>query len=132
MPRTPAQPSTPSGQVYYDAACGICSNATLWLKPLFDHLHLAITPLQDPGAREKLNLAPDELLRDIRLLTLDGKQYAGADAYRYVMRRIPWLFPLYLFSITPLFRQLFNATYRAIADRRYRLSTVCHIRPKSN
>jgi predicted DCC family thiol-disulfide oxidoreductase YuxK len=117
------------GHVFYDAGCGICSNGVIWLKPLFDRLNLQITPLQEPGAREKLGLTPDELLRDIRLLSAEGKQYAGADAYRYVLRHIWWLFPIYLLSIAPLFRQLFNAIYRAIANRRHRLSAVCGIRP---
>ena len=117
------------GYVFYDNGCGICSNGVIWLKPLFDRLNLQITPLQEPGAREQLRLTPNELLRDIRLLSQEGKQFAGADAYRYVLRRIWWLFPIYLLSITPLFRQIFNAIYRAIADRRYRLSATCGLRP---
>jgi predicted DCC family thiol-disulfide oxidoreductase YuxK len=126
-PNMPA--SQTQGRVFYDGGCGICSNGVIWLRPLFDRLNLQITPLQEPGSREKLGLTPDELLRDIRLLSPEGMQHAGADAYRYVLRHIWWLFPIYLLSITPLFRQIFNATYRAIADRRYRLSATCGLRP---
>ncbi|HVO92505.1 MAG TPA: DCC1-like thiol-disulfide oxidoreductase family protein, partial [Terriglobales bacterium] len=55
----------------------------------------------------------------------DGKKIAGADAYRYMMRRIWWAMPLYGLSILPGFRKLFDAGYRLFADNRHRISSSC-------
>ena len=68
---------------------------------------------------------------DIRLLFNDGRQLAGADVYRYVMRRLWWAYPLYLLSIIPGLRQLFDRAYRVFADNRLRISAACGLRPPS-
>jgi predicted DCC family thiol-disulfide oxidoreductase YuxK len=67
----------------------------------------------------------DDLLRDLRVLLDGGGDLRGANAYRYVMRRIWWAYPLYLLSVTPLLRHLFDSTYRAFADNRYHFSRSC-------
>jgi predicted DCC family thiol-disulfide oxidoreductase YuxK len=113
------------GWVLYDAGCGICSRwVPLWA-PTLARLGLGIAPLQDPWVVDRLRLPPDELLRDLRLLLADGRALTGADAYRYVMRRLWWAWPLYALASAPLLRRIFDRAYRAFADHRHRLSSAC-------
>ena len=102
-----------AGWVLYDETCGVCSR---WV------------PFWAPTLA-RLGLSPDAVLRDIVLLFNDGRQLAGADVYRYVMRNIWWAYPLYLLSIVPGLRQLFDLGYRVFADNRLRISSACGLRP---
>lgn len=115
------------GWVLYDGDCGFCSRwVPFWEKTLAKR-GFRIAPLQAEWVAEKFNLAADELTGDFRLLLADGKKIAGADVYRYLMRRIWWAMPLYLLSIFPILRNLFDAGYRAFADNRYWISRTCHL-----
>jgi hypothetical protein len=51
--------------------------------------------------------------------------HVGADAYRYVLRRMWWGWPLYLLASAPGLAWVFDRAYRAFADRRHRLSAAC-------
>jgi predicted DCC family thiol-disulfide oxidoreductase YuxK len=86
-----------------------------------------IAPLQAEWVRDRLKLSETDLLQDLRMLLADGSQIVGADVYRYAMRRIWWAWPMYLFSITPGARQIFNWGYRTFAANRFRVSTVCRL-----
>ena len=123
----PLGESEPKGWVLYDGSCGFCSRwAPLWESTLKKRGFL-IAPLQSDWVAEKLHLSDKELASDFRLLLADGEQLAGAAAYRYLMRRIGWATPLYLLSILPVFRTLFDLGYRLFADNRYWISRRCHL-----
>ena len=64
-------------------------------------------------------------LQLLRLLLQDGRQICGADVYRYVLRRIWWAFPLYVFAVVPLGRQVFDWGYRTFARNRFIVSQTC-------
>jgi predicted DCC family thiol-disulfide oxidoreductase YuxK len=83
--------------------------------------------LQERWVEDRLGVTPEHILDDLRLLLSNGDQIAGADVYRYVMRRIWWAYPLYLFSAAPISRSLFNWGYRIFADNRHRISNSCGI-----
>ena len=53
----------------------------------------------------------------------------GADVYRFVMRRLWWAYPLYLLSIVPGGRHLFDWGYRTFARNRLRVSSACRLDP---
>jgi predicted DCC family thiol-disulfide oxidoreductase YuxK len=72
-------------------------------------------------------LTEQELASDFRLLLANGDKLAGADVYRYLMRRIWWATPLYFLSLLPVLRQLFDGGYRAFADNRHRISRACRL-----
>jgi len=72
--------------------------------------------------RDHPALSKIELLDDLRLLLEDGRHIQGEDVYRYLMRRVWWAWPLYLFSIAPVTKSLFGWGYRTIAKNRYRFS----------
>lgn len=118
--------SAPIGWVLFDGSCGFCRN---WVEYWSDTLRKSgfdIAPLQDAWVRERLASPNEEdLLRDLRVLLESGRELRGADAYRYVMQRIWWTYPLYLVSVTPLLRHLFDRAYRAFADNRYHFSRSC-------
>ena len=70
-------------------------------------------------------------MQDLRLLLVNGETIQGADTYRYAMKRIWWAYPVYLFSIAPLGRNIFNWCYRKFATHRYQISQVCKISRKT-
>ena len=86
-----------------------------------------IAPLQSPWVAERTGLSSEALLADLLLLRPDGSLVRGADVYRDAMRHIWWAWPLWLASVLPLGRQLFDKGYRSFADHRYRISRACRL-----
>jgi predicted DCC family thiol-disulfide oxidoreductase YuxK len=123
------QTPRPVGWVLYDESCGLCSRWVPFWGPTLARLGLTVTPQQAPWVASRLARSPESVLTDIVLLFNDGRQLAGADVYRYVMRRLWWAHPLYLLSIIPGLRQLFDLGYRVFADNRVRISAACGLRP---
>jgi len=117
------------GTVLYDDSCGFCRRWVPFWEKTLNRRGFQIAPLQSQWVKEQLNLPAEELERELRLLLSDGGQAIGADVYRYVMRRIWWAFPFYLISIAPVFRRIFNWSYRTFADNRYRISSSCGFSP---
>ena len=115
------------GWVLYDGSCGFCSRWVPFWETTLKKRGFHIAPLQADWVAEKFNLSQDELTSDFRLLLAGGDKLAGAEVYRYLMRRIWWATPLYLLSILPILRNLFDAGYRAFADNRYWISRRCHL-----
>ena len=117
----------PRGWVLYDGSCGFCSRWVSFWENTLKKRGFRIAPLQSDWVGEELRLSDGELASDFRLLLANGEQVAGAEAYRYLMRRIGWARPLYLLSILPGFRNLFDLAYRLFADNRYLISRRCHV-----
>lgn len=131
-PRSPALEDgagAPGGWVLYDGACGVCARWVPFWAPTLGRLGLAVAPLQAPWVAARLDVGPESLVADIRLLTRDGRLIAGADVYRHVMRRLWWAFPLYLLTVAPGLRRLFDRGYRVFADHRLGISRACGLRP---
>jgi len=96
---------------------------------------VGIARLQEHWVAERLRLPENLLLNDLLVLQSVGTVHAGAEAYRFVFRRIPWAWPFDLIARLPLGREIFNAVYRAFARNRYRFSTACglaSIKPPSS
>jgi predicted DCC family thiol-disulfide oxidoreductase YuxK len=111
----------------YDGNCGFCSRWVPFWERTLARRGFRIAPLQDEWVAGKFELSEDELIADFRLLLASGEKIAGAEVYRYLMRRIWWATPIYLLSTLPLLRRLFDAGYRAFADNRYWISQTCHL-----
>ena len=124
-----SEPATrPFGWVLFDGSCGFCRSWVVYWADTLRARGFEIAPLQDEWVRQRLGSpVEDELLLDLRLLLDDGQQVRGADAYRYVLRRIWWAYPIYLFSVTPILRHLLDWAYRSFADNRYHLSRSCRL-----
>lgn len=113
------------GWVLYDEGCGVCARWVPFWAPTLKRLDLDIAPLQARWVAERLGLAAETRMRDLRLLLDDGRQLVGADAYRYVMARLWWARPLGLLAGAPGLRDVFDAGYRAFADNRLGISHAC-------
>lgn len=120
-----------SAWVLYDGACGFCSRWVPFWKYTLAKRGLGIASLQEPWVVERLvarGVPVENLLDDLRILVAEtGDVIPGADAYRFAFRRIWWARPLYLFSVTPGLRHLFDRGYRAFAENRYWVSKACRI-----
>lgn len=111
--------------VLFDGACGFCDRwVPFWGRLLAAH-GVGIARLQERWVRERLGRTEDKLLKDLLVLGCDGMVHAGADAYRFVFRRIPWAWPFDWLSRIPLGRQIFNAAYQGFARNRHRFSNIC-------
>ena len=119
----------PKGWILYDDSCGFCRRWIPFWEGALTRRNFAVAPLQADWVREKTGLGAAELLDDLRLLLADGTMIRGADVYRYATRRIWWAWPVYLFSITPGLRRIFDWSYRKFAANRFRVSAACGLPP---
>ena len=125
----PSAGPTPVGWILYDDSCGFCRR---WV-PFWEHAlrrrGFGIAPLQADWVKARLGVDDAVLLDDLRLLLAAGGHLAGAEVYRYAMRRIWWAWPIYLFAVAPGGRQVFDWAYRSFARNRHRVSDACGLPP---
>ena len=122
-----SNPPQPLGWVLYDDSCGICRRwVPFWEGPL-RRRGMDFAPLQADWVRARLPMDEAVLMNEIRLLLADGSHLAGADVYRFATRKIWWAWPVYLFSITPGLRSVFDWAYRKFAANRYKISSACKL-----
>ena len=118
----------PKGWILYDDSCGFCRRWIPFWEGALTRRGFAVAPLQAGGMRERMGLSEAELLQDLLLLLADGTLIRGADVYRYATRRIWWAWPVYLFSVSPGLRRIFDWSYRKFATNRFRVSAVCGLK----
>jgi predicted DCC family thiol-disulfide oxidoreductase YuxK len=106
------------GWLFFDAECGFCTRSARWIAPILRGRGMAVAPLQDPRVGPLLGVNRDVLLRELRFLLSDGKQYGGADAVVAVAREIWWGRPLAWFAKLPGAMNLLHSGYRWVATRR--------------
>ncbi len=115
-------PSQQQDVVIWDGRCRFCYAQVRRLK-WFDGGRLAFLSLHDPLTATLVpSLSFDDLMKEMWVVTPAGAQYGGADAIRYLSRRLPRLWfaaPLLHFPFSmPLWRGL----YRWVAKRRYAIA----------
>jgi len=106
--------------VLYDGNCPLCQS---WIERLRrrDRGHrLVLLSLHDPAVvRWFPDADQEQLMREIHVQDPQGRWHIGADAMRYLSRRLPrlwWLAPLLHLPFSgPLWRRL----YARVADSRY-------------
>ena len=121
----PASTNQPLGWILYDDSCGFCRRWVPFWEDALRQRGFDIAPLQADWVRAKIQMNENERLQDLRLLLADGSQICGANVYRYATKRIWWAWPVYLFSITPGLRNVFDWGYRTFAVNRFRVSSAC-------
>lgn len=122
------------GWVLYDAECAFCTRWMARLEKAIVRRQFQLAPLQTPWVNERLGLAQSSTPDEIKLLTVEGSVFGGADALIYLARLIWWAWPVYLLARLPGAKPLLRAAYRAVARRRHCLSGGCKPRltPDSN
>ena len=86
-----------------------------------------MAPLQDPRVGALLGMSREELLREIRLLLSDGRQFGGADAAVALAREIWWARPVVWFSKIPGGMGTLRNWYRSIAMHRSCAAVSCPV-----
>ena len=118
------------GWFFYDADCAFCTRIARWLEPGLAKKRLAIAPLQDPRVGPLLGLSAEELLRELKFLLSDGRQFGGASAVIAVAQQIWWARPLVWLSKIPGMMPTLESTYHQIAARRECASAACITQPR--
>ena len=110
----------PSGVLFFDGACGMCTRSRDFLLKLNRTGDLHTEPLQAAGIAERLDIAPDHLMERIWWLDASGQVYGGAEAANAaVSAALGTNLPLMIYRISGM-RSVQEAVYRWVADHRYR------------
>jgi predicted DCC family thiol-disulfide oxidoreductase YuxK len=113
------------GWLFFDAECAFCTRiARLLAGPMRRH-RLEVAALQDPRVGALLGLSQEELLRAVRFVGADGRQFAGADALLAVARELWWAKPLVWVARIPGTLPAMRAGYRWSAARWNCHADVC-------
>jgi predicted DCC family thiol-disulfide oxidoreductase YuxK len=113
------------GWLFFDADCGFCTEFARWVAPILERRGMAVAPLQDPRVGALLGLSREELMREMRLLLEEGRQFGGADVALELAREIWWARPLVWLSKIPGMMDVLRSAYRQIAARRHCASHAC-------
>jgi predicted DCC family thiol-disulfide oxidoreductase YuxK len=113
------------GWLFFDAECGFCTRIARWLAPILRRRGLEVAPLQDARVAALLGLPRAELIREMRVLWSDGRQYGGADACVAMAREIWWAVPLAWLAMIPGIMNWLRLAYQAIAARRSCAAASC-------
>jgi predicted DCC family thiol-disulfide oxidoreductase YuxK len=106
------------GWLFFDADCTFCTRFAQWIAPILARRGMAVAPLQDPRVGALLGLSQQELLREMRVVFSDGREFGGADACLALAREIWWARPLTWLAAVPGALDAMRRAYRWIAARR--------------
>jgi len=121
LPSTADRPD--ADVVIYDGKCGICT-AQVKKLPFWDSQgKLSYLSLHDSEVQRRWpDVSHDRLMQEMLIVDRQGHRYWGAEAIRYLtrrLRRLWWAAPLAYFPGSML---LWRALYRWVARNRYRWS----------
>jgi len=115
------------GWVFFDRDCNVCTLLARRFRGPLESRGFGLAALQDPRVQALLALPPEDLLREMRVATCEGKIYGGAEAIVYLARQIWWAWPLYAAAKLPGVLRLLDACYRWFADHRTCSSGLCSL-----
>jgi predicted DCC family thiol-disulfide oxidoreductase YuxK len=112
--------------VIYDGQCRFCRGQVALLRRLDPAGRLRFVSLHDPAvARDFPELDPEALLKEMYVVDTSGRTRAGAEAVRFLSRRLPLLWPLAVPLHVPGSLPAWRWLYRLVARNRYRLAGTC-------
>ncbi len=118
-------PTVRRGEVYFDAACPFCSRIVGRFRPLFEARGYQFLPLSNAATGPALDLAPNGLPREIKLLDSNGRWRGGIQVIARLLRSVWWLWPAGVLLSLPGFRSVGAWIYQGIAARRYQWGNAC-------
>lgn len=105
--------------VIYDGHCRFCTNSVRRLHGLAGK-RLAFLSLHDAEvARRFPQLTHEQMMEEMFVVDRQGTVRGGAVAFRYLTRRLPWLWVLAPCLHLPFSLGLWRFLYRQVAKRRY-------------
>ena len=112
--------------VLYDGQCRFCRSQIALLRRLDVFGALRYTSLHDEQVARDFPELPQERLRE-EMVVVDraGTARGGAEAVRYLSRRLPLLWPLALVLHIPGSLPVWDWLYRLVARNRMRLGGRC-------
>jgi predicted DCC family thiol-disulfide oxidoreductase YuxK len=110
--------------VLFDGHCNFCATSIETLKRLGgNNKRLRFLSLHDPQvAIEYPDLTHEQLMKEMWVVSHDGRKFAGIDSIRYLSLRLPGLYPLAPFLHIPFARGFWRVLYRFVARNRYRIA----------
>lgn len=113
------------GWVFFDRDCSICTSLVRRFRRPLEKRGFGLAALQDPRVQALLALPPEDLLREMRVATSEGRIYGGAEAIVYLAGQVWWAWPIYAATILPGVPLILDACYRWFADHRTCSSGLC-------
>lgn len=110
--------------VIFDGECNFCRAQVGHLSRLdrFGN-RLSFISLHDPRVAERYpDLTHDQLMEQMYVVDQAGRRHGGADAVRYLSRRLPLLWVLAPILHIPGTARLWRWLYGQVAKRRYKLA----------
>jgi predicted DCC family thiol-disulfide oxidoreductase YuxK len=107
-----------NGWVFFDRECEICTRLAHRFRGALARRGFGLAALQDPRAASLLSIPPEDMLREMRVLTTEGALYGGANAILFLAGRIWWAWPVYVAGRLPGCGWLLDAGYRWFATHR--------------
>jgi predicted DCC family thiol-disulfide oxidoreductase YuxK len=122
MTALPTIADRPHGHVViFDGHCKFCQGQVARLARFDSRGVLAFLSLHDPEVPLRYpDLSHDQLMEQMYVVDSQGRRHAGAEAFRFLTRKLPWLWPLAPFLHIPGSLPVWQWAYRQVARRRYR------------
>jgi predicted DCC family thiol-disulfide oxidoreductase YuxK len=118
------------GWLAYDAECPFCSRTARRVEGMIARRGYAIIPLQTPWVQERLGLRPGDPLREMVVLTNDGRRLGGVAAALHLARFIWWAWPVRAFATLPGALVLLRRIYARVAAHRSCGAGACALSSK--
>jgi predicted DCC family thiol-disulfide oxidoreductase YuxK len=119
------------GWVLYDGDCPLCRKWVARFEQTLTMRGFDLAPLQSAWVTECFDLPEHELLSRMRVLTRDGRDFAGADALIYLAGRVWWAWPFYLAAHVPFVTPLLRRAYDFFARHRHCHAGSCFYAPSA-
>jgi predicted DCC family thiol-disulfide oxidoreductase YuxK len=120
------------GWIFFDRDCSVCTSLVRRFRRTFEKRGFGLAALQDPRVAALLALPPEDLLREMRVITNEGEIHGGAEAVVYLASQVWWAWPLYAAAQLPGVPRILDAGYRWFADHRPCFSGTCSVARKNS
>ena len=112
-----------SDVVIFDGQCRFCTKQIRRFERCDRGRRLSYLSLHDSEVNRRYpNLTHQQLMDEMYVMDAKGGQHAGAAAFRYLTRKLPWLWPAAPLMHVPFSLPLWRWAYRQVSKRRYRLA----------
>jgi predicted DCC family thiol-disulfide oxidoreductase YuxK len=115
------------GWICFDRDCTVCTSLARRFRRTFEKRGFGLAALQDARVAALLALPPDQLLREMRVVTTTGEINGGAEAIVYLAKQVWWAWPFFAAAHIPGVSQILDVCYRWVADHRACSSGTCSV-----